>query len=118
MASPGALGALPPAPSKLDETPEGTGNAEDVLHPVAVKLEVSSDMETDPSPDSLPVADATNGSPLPASTQESSLTEPASSSHAAEGMGGAALSEEDDAPTQRSVVPTSGIPHTRLCKPT
>ena len=117
-ASPGALGALLPAPSNLDETPEGTDNAGNVLFPIAVKLGDSSDMETDPSPDSLPVADATNGSPSPAVTKEISLTEPESPSYAAEGVGGAALSEEDDAPTQRSVVPTSGTLHTKLCKPT
>ena len=103
-ASPGALGALLLAPSKLDETPEGTDDTEDVQLPIAVELEVSSDMETDPSPDSLPVADAINGSPSPAVTKETSPTELESLIHAAEGVGGAALSEEDDAPTQRSTV--------------
>ena len=73
-------------------------------------------METDPPPDSFPVADATNGSPSPAVTKEFSPTELESLSHAAEGVGGAALSEEeDDAPTQRSLAPMSGTPHTRLC---
>ena len=40
--------------------------------------------------------------------------EPGSPSPGAEEVGGAALSEDDDAPKQRSVVPTSGTHAPRL----
>jgi len=93
-------------------TPEGTGNAEDVpatesLLPIAIKLEVFSDMETDPSPETLPVAEETHD--CSSSAEAPPVIEPGLPIPAAEGVGGAALSlEEDDAPTQRSVARLCG----------
>lgn len=113
-ASAGALGASLPAPSKLDASPESTGTAEDdpapeSVLPIAIKLEFASDMETDASSDTLPVAAETNASPSPPATDASHVIEPGSSSSGAEGAGGAALSQtEDDAPTQKLVAQLCG----------
>ena len=101
----------------IDGIPVHLHQAPASLLPIAVKLESSPAMEIDPSPDTLPVATETTNSPSPAATQAPPVIEPGSSIPGAEGLEGAALSQEaEDAPTQRSVArlsnPTNQAYHT------
>ena len=89
-AAPGALGALLSA------------LAPDGVLPVSNTLEVFVAMHIGPSPDTLPVAKETIESRSPAAN-ETPMIEPESSSPAAEGVGGAALSQDVNAQKQRYV---------------
>ena len=116
MASPGVLGASLPSPSKtlpLDKPvtpprkaarPFSLSGTLDDPHPLPAKRQkVKEERDGSSVPGSCEAMEVMEEVEAKALTE----AEPGTSSPGAEGGGGAALSQDDDAPKQRSVVPTS-----------